>query len=237
MDRAALVRAELAEQADAEKAEFFPRFFKTAPGEYGERDRFIGVTVPAQRKTARKFFKEISLAEIAELLNAPIHEHRLTALFMLVYKYEKAKKAADQEAIVDMYLNSTSLINNWDMVDCSADKILGPHFFNRDKTPLYEMAGSGNLWQQRIAIMTTFHFIRQGKYRDTLNIARLLLDHPHDLIHKAVGWMLREIGKRDFSAEYEFLREHYRQMPRTMLRYAIEKFDEDLRQRFLKGLV
>ncbi len=140
-------------------------------------------------------------------------------------------------AIVDLYLNNIPYINNWDLVDASADRILGPYLFEREKDLLYTFARSDHLWKQRIAIITTFHFIRKGQYDDTFNIARILLTNKHDLIHKAVGWMLRETGNRDFAAELSFLKEHYREMPRTMLRYAIEKFEEGLRQQFLKGLV
>lgn len=231
------VKAELDSYKDAAKAEFLPRYFKVTPGGYGEGDQFIGVTVPLQRKVARKYYREASLDEIEILLREPIHEYRLTALFLLVLKYEKAKDEEEQKAIVDLYLNNIPYINNWDLVDASADRILGPYLFEREKDLLYTFARSDHLWKQRIAIITTFHFIRKGQYDDTFNIARILLTNKHDLIHKAVGWMLRETGNRDFAAELSFLKEHYREMPRTMLRYAIEKFEEGLRQQFLKGLV
>lgn len=231
------VKDELDKHKDAEKAAFLPRYFKVIPGGYGEGDQFIGVTVPLQRKVARKYCREVSLDEIEVLLREPIHEYRLTALFLLVLKYDKAKDEGEQRAIVDLYLNNIPYINNWDLVDASADKILGPYFFERERDLLYTFARSEHLWKQRIAIITTFHFIRNGQYHDTFDIARILLQNKHDLIHKAVGWMLRETGNRDFAAEYSFLKEHYREMPRTMLRYAIEKFDESLRQQFLKGLV
>lgn len=222
--------------ADPAKAAFLPKVFQSYPGGYGEGDEFIGVTVPNQRKVAKKYYKDISLADAGELLRDPVHEHRLTALFILVLKYEKAKSEAERQAIVDLYLDSVAHINNWDLVDSSAAQILGAHLAGRDRSLLHEFARSGDLWRQRIAIIATLHFIRDGQFDVTLRIAALLLDHRHDLIHKAVGWMLREVGNRDFTAEYAFLREHYRRMPRTMLRYAIEKFPEDLRQRFLKGL-
>ena len=231
------VKDELQNYIDSEKAGFLPRFFKTGPGEYGEGDRFIGVTVPNQKKAARKYYKDISLDEVGQLLQEPIHEYRLTALFMLVLKYEKLRTETERKAVTDLYLSSTSCINNWDLVDSSAHKILGPYFWDKDKELLYEFANSGDLWKQRIAIITTYHFIRNLQFEDTLNIAKILLHHKHDLIHKAVGWMLREIGNRDFATEFNFLKEHYRQMPRTMLRYAVEKFEEGLRQQFLKGLV
>ncbi|NLI12917.1 DNA alkylation repair protein [Pelotomaculum propionicicum] len=231
------VKDELEKHKDVEKAEFLPKFFKVGPGEYGEGDRFIGITVPLQRKVARKYFKDISLGETEKLLQEPIHEYRLTALFLLVLKYEHAKKEEDKKEIVDLYLGNLSYVNNWDLVDSSAEKILGPYLWDKDKDLLYKLAGSDNLWEQRIAIITTYHFIRKRQFSDTLNIARILLGHKHDLIHKAVGWMLREVGNRDFETEYNFLVEHYKIMPRTMLRYAIEKFDEDLRQQFLKGMI
>lgn len=231
------VITELQQYVDTEKTEFLPKFFKTGPGEYAEGDQFIGVTVPNQRKAAKKFFKQITLEEAENLLHQPIHEYRLTALFILVLKYEKSKRDAEKNAIVDLYLENTSYINNWDLVDSSADKILGPYLLDRDKGILDKFATSDDLWKQRIAIITTYHFIKNHRYDDTLRIATVLLKHKHDLIHKAVGWMLREIGNRDFQEEYNFLLNNYKEMPRTMLRYAIEKFKEELRQQFLKGLV
>ena len=231
------IKEELGRYVSIEKAVFLPKFFKTSPGSYGEGDKFIGITVPDQRKVVRKFYNDTSLEEIEELLQEPIHEYRSTALFFLVLKYEKAKTEVVKKAIVDLYLNNTSYINNWDLVDCSAEKILGAYLWDKEKDLLYEFANTDHLWKQRIAIITTFHFIKKQQFADTLSISKLLLKHKHDLIHKAVGWMLREIGKRDFEVEFNFLKEHYKEMPRTMLRYAIEKFEEDLRQRFLKGLV
>ncbi|MHB9094850.1 MAG: DNA alkylation repair protein [Eubacteriales bacterium] len=235
MNRVQTIKHELNQYSDQKKAGFLPKFFKVYPGGYGEGDKFIGVTVPNQRKTARRHYKEIQLDEVEQLLREPIHEYRLTALFILVYKYEKRINESDRQAIVTLYLNNISSINNWDLVDSSADKILGPYLFGKEKDLLYEFARSKDLWKQRIAIITTFHFIKNKQFNDTLKIAKILLDHNHDLIHKAVGWMLREIGNRDFIIEYNFLKEHYKQMPRTMLRYAIEKFDEELRQEILKG--
>lgn len=231
------IKDELQQYVDKEKAAFLPRFFKTGPGGYGEGDLFIGITVPNQRKVARKYYRQLPLAVLEQLLHEPVHEYRLTALFMLVYKYEICKTDAEKKAVVDLYLANTACINNWDLVDASADKILGAYLMDRDKDILYDFAGSGNLWKQRIAVIATFHFIKKERYDDTLKIAAILLHHKHDLIHKAVGWMLREVGNRDFAVEFSFLKQHYRQMPRTMLRYAIEKFEEELRQQFLKGLV
>lgn len=231
------VKDEMEKHINLEKAEFLPKFFQAFPGGYGEGDQFIGVTVPSQRKIARKYYKDITLDEIDKLLREPIHEYRLTALFFLVLKYEKAKTEAEKKAIVDLYLNNIYYINNWDLVDSSADKILGPYFMDKERDLLYVFADSDHLWKQRIAIMTTYHFIRNYQFDDTFKIAEVLINHKHDLIHKAVGWMLRETGNRNFDAEFTFLKENYKVMPRTMLRYAIEKFEEGLRQRFLKGLV
>ena len=231
------VKEELKQYADKEKAEFMPKFFKTNPGDYGAGDVFIGVSVPNQRKVAKKYYQELPLDVVGQLLHEPIHEYRLTALFILGYKYEKLKTDSEKKTVVDFYLASTAYINNWDLVDSSADKILGAYLLDREKGILYELAESNDLWKQRIAVIATFYFIKHNRYDDTLQIAVMLLSHKHDLIHKAVGWMLREIGKRDFAVEFNFLKQHYSQMPRTMLRYAIEKFEEDLRQQFLKGLV
>ena len=171
------------------------------------------------------------------LLDSEIHEHRLTALLILVYKYDKSNDEEDKSEIINAYLDNLSRVNNWDLVDLSADKLLGPYLFKRDKKLLYRFAESDDLWKQRIAIMSTFYFIKNNQYEDTLKLAEILIQHKHDLIHKAVGWMLREIGNRDYQIEYEFLKKRYNDMPRTMLRYAIEKFDEEVRQAFLKGKI
>jgi 3-methyladenine DNA glycosylase AlkD len=237
MQKVQAVKEELAQYQDPQKAEFLLRYFKATPGGYGEGDSFIGVKVPYQRKVARKFYKNVTLEDIETLLREPVHEYRLTAIFLLVLKYEKARSEEEKKSIVDLYLNNCSYVNNWDLVDASAEYILGPYLLERDREILYRFARSGHLWQQRIAVMTTHYFIRNGQFEDTFNIASILLKHEHDLIHKAVGWMLREVGKRDFEAAFNFLKEHYREMPRTMLRYAIEKYDEELRQKFLKGQV
>lgn len=229
------VKGELLEYVDAAKAEFLPRFFQTQPGGYGEGDIFWGITVPDQRRVAQKYYRQLSLKEVELLLRDPVHECRFTALAMLVLKFSKAKDEGKRREIVDCYLTNVDYVNNWDLVDASADKILGAFIYDKDRGVLWELARSGQLWRQRIAIMATFHFIRQGDFADTLRLAEYFLTHEHDLIHKAVGWMLREVGKRDFQAEYGFLREHYRKMPRTMLRYAIEKFEPELRQKFLAG--
>ena len=210
-------------------------FFKTKKGEYGYGDKFIGITVPLQRKIAKKFYRDIPMNDVVSLVNNEIHEYRLTALLVMVYKYENSSDEDEKTGIVRAYLDNLSKVNNWDLVDSSAPKLLGPYLLNREKTLLYKFAESNDLWKQRIAVMTTFHFIKKGQYKDTLKLAEILLNQKHDLIHKAVGWMLREIGEMDYQVEYEFLRKQYKNMPRTMLRYAIEKFKEDVRQDFLKG--
>lgn len=234
-NRADLTRQELKACADPEKAAFLPRFFKAVPGGYGEGDRFLGVTVPLQRKIARTHYREIELSDLERLLRDQFHECRLTALFILILKYEKATGAEDKQLLADYYLGNIDYVNNWDLVDSSAYKILGPHLENRDRRLLYELACSGHLWRQRVAIISTLHFIRAGDFADTLKLSEILLNHEHDLIHKAVGWMLREVGNRDFNTEYNFLKRHYQGMPRTALRYAIEKFDPALRKQFLAG--
>ncbi|HOL17728.1 MAG TPA: DNA alkylation repair protein [Bacillota bacterium] len=230
------IKQEVNRFIEPEKAAFSPRFFQAFPGGYGEGDRFIGVRVPPLRKIARRYFREISLKETELLLQDPIHEYRLAALFILCYRFAKAAEP-EQEEIVNLYLNNLAFVNNWDLVDASAPHILGAYLLARDKEILFQLAASGNLWRQRVAVLATLYFIRHNRFIETLQLARQLLQHEHDLMHKAVGWMLREIGKRDFKVEYNFLQEHYRHMPRTMLRYAIEHFDPGLRRRFLEGLV
>ncbi len=230
-----LKSALLSKSDQKKKAGELERFFQAYPGGYGEGDTFLGVRVPDQRAIAKTYFREVTLDETAHLLQEKIHEHRLTAVFILVHKYEKARSEEEKKALVDTYLQNITGINNWDLVDSSSYKILGPWLLDKDKILLYEYADSGQLWLQRIAMITTMHFIRNHQYDDALRLAQILLNHPHDLMHKAVGWMLREIGNRDYDTEYTFLQKHYQQMPRTTLRYAIEKFDEPVRQRFLKG--
>ncbi|HMK61013.1 MAG TPA: DNA alkylation repair protein [Dissulfurispiraceae bacterium] len=229
------IKAELATLGNPVKAAFLPRFFKACPGGYAEGDIFIGVTVPEIRTVAKKY-KDLSLAQIRKLLNSRVHEHRLTALLILTHIFLQSDEDKRNE-IVQFYLNNLQYVNNWDLVDLSADKILGAYLIDKDKTILYELCDSGHLWSQRVAIMSTFFFIRNSMFDDTFRLAKRLLYHKHDLIHKAVGWMLREIGKRDRRAEERFLKQYYRHMPRTMLRYAIEKFDPEKRLLYLKGLV
>lgn len=237
MEFIAQIKDDLSCYADNEKAEFLPKFFNAFPGGYGEGDLFLGIRVPDQRKIARKYYKSISLEAVEKLLQEPIHEYRLTALIIMVYKFEKAKTEEEKKAIVDLYLDNLEHVNNWDLVDTSADKILGAYLFDKNRSILYELAKTNHLWSQRIAIIATLYFIRHNQFSDTLEIAKILLNHHHDLIHKAVGWMLREVGNRDFETEFEFLKAHYKQMPRTMLRYAIEKFEPELRQKFLTGSI
>jgi 3-methyladenine DNA glycosylase AlkD len=219
-----------------DKAEFLPYFFKTGEGEYAAGDKFIGVVVPDQRNVAKRYFKQVSLDDVQQLLNSEIHEHRLTGLFILTYKFEKAD-TKEQKVIYDFYLKNTKAINNWDLVDCSAHKIVGEYLIDKDRSILYKLAKSKNLWEQRIAIISTFAFIRQKDFEDCLNLAEGFLTHKHDLIHKAVGWMLREVGKKDEFVLVSFLNPNYQKMPRTMLRYAIEKFPEQLRIPYLKGQI
>ncbi len=218
--------------------EKFAYFHKTGKGQYAQDDIFIGVTVPDIRKVANEYYKTISLKEVEELLHSKYHEERLLALIILTYKMKKAKED-EQKKIVNLYIRNTKYINGWDLVDLSAHYILGKYLLEHEneKNILYEFANSNNLWKQRISIVSTWMFIREGKYEDTFKIAEILLNNKQDLIQKAVGWMLREVGKKDFDSEYNFLIKYYKEMPRTMLRYSIERFDEDLRQDFLKGRI
>jgi 3-methyladenine DNA glycosylase AlkD len=229
------IQDELAALGDPQVAEHSQRYFKTGPGEYGEGDRFRGIRVPVLRKLAQRH-GAIPLADVETLLHSPFHEDRLLALLILVRQFGRVGSQA-QEKIYNLYLSNTRYINNWDLVDSSAGYIVGAYLLDRDRSPLVELARSSLLWERRIAIMATSYFIGQNQFAETLKIARVLLTDREDLIHKAVGWMLREIGQRDQATEEAFLREHYRQMPRTMLRYAIEKFPEPQRQAYLKGLI
>ena len=232
------VLAALRACSDPSKAAFLPRFFRTGPGEYGDGDRFIGVTVPLQRRVAHGF-ADLEQAAVVELLGSPFHEARLTALLILSIQFAKADHAR-RTAMVRLYLDNLQAVNNWDLVDLSAPKILGAWLLEQpagERALLYEFARSGHLWRQRIAMLATLPLIKAQQFADTLALAEILLHHQHDLIHKAVGWMLREVGKRDLDTEVEFLRRTYRTMPRTMLRYAIEKFAPELRLKFLHGKI
>lgn len=227
----AQIKNELLLLGDPEKAKKLSSFFKTGKGEYGEGDIFLGISVPQQRKIAGKYI-DLSLDQLKKLLSSKIHEYRLTALIILVLKYGKANNSEKKE-IFDFYLKNTEFVNNWDLVDLSSPKIMGDFLINRDRSILFDLINSTNLWDRRIGILATFSFIRNNDYEDALNISRLLITDSHDLIHKAVGWMLREIGKRDKNVLQEFLNKHYKQMPRTMLRYSIEKFNEEERKHYL----
>lgn len=213
------------------KQKILSSFFKTGKGQYGEGDVFLGIPVPQQRKVARNYY-DISLNDLQELLNSRIHEYRLTALVILVAKYKRAN-IEKKLSIFNFYLENTKNIDNWDLVDISAPKIVGEFLSNKDKKILYKLARSKNLWERRISILSTFTFIKSNFFEDALKISKILLNDSHDLIHKAVGWMLREIGKRDQNVEEQFLKKYCPNMPRTMLRYAIEKFDEKKRKYYL----
>lgn len=221
--------------SDKEIAETSKWFFKTGKGEYGEGDQFIGLKVPTQRKIAREF-KDLNSNDLAKLLKSPIHEERLISLFILVDRYHKADEKTKNE-IFDFYIKNRKGINNWDLVDLSAPKILGKHLHKKDKAILFKFAVSKNLWERRIAVLSTYEFIKNNNYKTSLRLCKILLNDKHDLIHKAVGWMLREIGKKDLEMEERFLRANYRKMPRTMLRYSIEKFPESKRKKYLKGKI
>lgn len=229
------IKNEMRKLANKEIAEHSQRFFKTGKGQYGEGDIFLGIRVPVLRKIAKKF-RRISLAEVSKLLESKFHEERLLSILMLVNLF-KSGDEDDQELIYELYLDKTKFINNWDIVDISAGNIVGAFLFEKDKAPLYRLVFSENLWERRIAIVATFYFIRNDEFDDTLKIAEILFTDKEDLIHKAVGWMLREVGKRVIEIEEEFLEEHYLKMPRTMLRYAIERFPETRRKMYLKGQI
>lgn len=232
---ATAVAAHLREKANKEKALFAQRYFKTGPGEYAHGDIFIGITVPEIRKISRQF-RTMKLSEVAELVRSPVHEDRLAGLLILVYQFEKVEPA-NQKKIYDLYLRSTRYINNWDLVDTSAPHIVGAYLLDRPRAILRDLAKSPLLWERRIAILATQKFIRANQFDDTLALAELLVTDTHDLIHKAVGWMLREVGERSQADLTQFLAKHYRTMPRTMLRYAIEKFPPETRKAYLAGTV
>jgi len=227
------ISAVLRDLGDAGIAQHSQRFFKTGKGEYGEGDRFLGIRVPVLRQHVRQFH-DVAPEEVLKLLASKFHEERLFALLLLVEKY---KRGADTERnwIYKQYLANTQYINNWDLVDSSADKLIGAHLQQRSRKPLYRLAKSKSLWERRIAIIATFHFIRRDDFNDALALCELLISDEQDLIHKGTGWMLRETGKRDIGIEKAFLDQHYKVMPRTMLRYAIERFPETDRRAYLEG--
>lgn len=221
-----------------EKAAFFPRFFKAGKGEYAEGDQFIGVTVPEQRKVAKEYFASISLEELSELLVSEIHEHRHCALLMLVSKFEKSKSSEEKSQIVEFYLSHKKYVNNWDLVDNSCYKILGRYCFEiNDNSLLKALSEEDCLWSKRMAVVATMHHVKNGQFDLTKELVLKNMQHSHDLMHKANGWLLREMGGKNQEELIAFLNDHYREMPRTSLRYAIEKLNEDLRQDYLKRRV
>lgn len=223
--------------SDAEKQAFYPRFFKAGKGEYAEGDQFIGVTVPEQRKIAKEYCSKISLKELQTLISSPIHEHRLTALLMLVTKFEKAETLTKKEQIVYFYLKNKQYINNWDLVDNSCYKILGRYCYEiKDSAILINLSEEENMWSKRMAVVSTMYYIKNNVLDITQSIVLKNLYHPHDLMHKANGWLLREMGKKNEESLLHFLKLHNSKMPRTTLRYAIEKLEEEKRKKVLKGI-
>ncbi len=231
MHKADTIKKELKKIADKDKAKQLAGFFKTGKGQYGEGDVFIGITVPDQRKIAKQF-PDTDISEIEKLLDDPIHECRLTALLILIEKYLKSDDSLKKN-IVEFYLSKTSRINNWDLVDLSAHQIIGNYYFTRDRKKLYQLAKSRSLWEQRIAVVSTYYFIKRNDFGEIIAFSEMLLNHKHDLIHKATGWMLREAGKMDLSVLRSFLDKHHKVMPRTMLRYSIEKLDESEKSKYM----
>lgn len=229
-----LLKDDLKKFSNSKKAQVLQRFFKTGKGEYGEGDIFLGITVPESRKIAINY-SDLSFREIKFLLNSKIHEERLIALLILVHNYKKYPEK--REVIYQFYLSNISSINNWDLVDLSAHKIIGEYLLDKKRSILYTLAKSKNIWARRISIISTFAFIKENDFVDSIKLANLLLSDSHDLIHKSVGWVLREIGKKDFKTLETFLNKNYKKMPRTMLRYSIEKFPENLRKAYLFGKI
>ncbi len=227
------VYSELLALADPDKSQHYLGYFKSGPGDYGEGDKFLGISVPNQRTVAKKY-KDMPLDEVQKLIQHEIHECRLTAVLLLVYRIERTGSEVLEE-VVNFYLKNLEYVNNWDIVDSSCRQILGPFLENKERDLLYDLARSEDLWKKRISIVTCYHFIRNHDFGDTLLLADILLEDEQDLIQKAVGWMLKEVGKRDQETEELFLQEadRYKRMPRTMLRYAIEKFEEPLRRKYL----
>jgi 3-methyladenine DNA glycosylase AlkD len=229
------IQDDLQEAGNKGKAKLLARYFKTGPGEYGEGDRFLGITVPQIRAIAKKY-RDVSMTDVEKLLHNTMHEFRLAALLILCAKFEKAT-GEEQKKIVAVYLRNTKYINNWDLVDLSSHELVGTFLLNKPRTILYTLAASKNIWERRIAVISTFAFLRHHDFSDSMALAEILLHDTEDLMQKAVGWMLREVGKRDEKILVDFLSTRYKIMPRTMLRYAIEKFDEKHRTRYLHGQI
>jgi hypothetical protein len=227
------IQRRLRQFASKEKAALLQRFFKTGPGQYGEGDRFLGVMVPHIRQVVKEF-PDIPLAEAQKLLRSPRHEERLCALLILVHQFERGDDALRKKVYL-LYLRNTRYINNWDLVDLSAPKIVGSYLDGGSRSLLYRFVRSTSLWERRIAILATFPYIKKGDFSDALALAEMLLADDEDLMHKAVGWMLREVGKKDVTVLEKFLKAHHAAMPRTTLRYAIERFPEAKRKKYLKG--
>lgn len=227
------IRKELKRSSDKEYAARLTKYFKAGKKEYGEGDRFLGIRVPVLRRLAKKY-GNISINDASQLLKSPFHEERLFSLFVLVDLFRRAVDQ-DKKKIYALYLKNTKFINNWDLVDASAGRIVGAYLFTRDKKPIYALAMSNNLWERRISIMSTSYFIAHNDFTATLKVAEILLNDREDLIHKAVGWLLREVGKRDIEIEENFLKSHYASIPRTTLRYAVENFPDEKRKNYLRG--
>jgi 3-methyladenine DNA glycosylase AlkD len=226
------IQKELELLSTPEKKDFLPYFFKTGKGQYGEGDKFLGVVVPDTRKVAKKY-KAAPFDVVKKLLDSEYHECRLCALLILVERFRKAKEPERKE-IYEFYLSQTHRINNWDLVDLSSQYIVGEYLLDKDRSVLYQLAGSPLLWDQRIAVLATFPFIRNGDFKDLLALSEKLLHHKHDLMHKAAGWLLREAGKKDKAVLTGFLDRYYKEMPRTMLRYSIEKLSPEERAHYMK---
>lgn len=229
------LKKELKSKASSKRAKNLQRFFKTGPGEYGEGDIFLGIKLPDSRVIVKKY-GGLDLRKVEKLLHSKIHEERSVALGILVQQFQKGDKK-QKEKIFKFYLKNTKNVNNWDLVDGSAHKIVGEYLIDKPKKILYQLAKSKNLWERRIAVISTLQFIKDNKFKESLKISEIFLKDEHDLIHKAVGWMLREIGKKSLKTEEKFLKKHYKKMPRTMLRYAIERFPEKRRKMYLKGRI
>lgn len=229
------IHADFNKLANPEQAGHLQRFFKTGKGEYGEGDIFLGIKVPEVRKLVRKY-KTVPLSTIQEFMKSKYHEERLFSVLSMVLRFEKGTPET-RRMVFDLYVQNIRYVNNWDLVDLSAHQIIGGYLADKNRQLLYDLAVSEDLWKRRIAIISTFYFIRRTDFEDTLKLAAILRKDKEDLIHKAVGWMLREVGNRNFKTEEGFLKVYYRELPRTMLRYAIEKFPEDKRQAYLKGKI